>query len=311
MPRSYRDFILTAVGIVASAAILSWLLYPERPQLAGEPTRQEQQPGYRAGGPDCLLAEIADLRGRERARRTVTCQEAEEQHRLAANDLVQQRRAADAANASAVLSYEQTRIAAWGVFLGFITMASAIAAAWFARRAAVATEETVKIAQEASAGARDALEIAERNAKAAEDAYAHARDISRQEVRPWVFVENVKLTDGRNTITLALKNYGKTPARNVEATGGVFTVKYPVPHNHVYVRRPTGGIFEIAPGGVFEIESEEFEPPAEGSAVHYSLTVGYDAIGEDRHREGYWFICTPADFARRKVRHMTRRDRTT
>lgn len=194
MSRGYRDIIAPAIGVSIAGAALAWALYPEQPELSGNAAYQEQQPGYRAGGSDCLPAEIAELRGRQRARRAVACQEAEEQHRLAANDLIQQRRAADAADASAVLTYQQTRIAAWGVFLGFVTMAAAIAAAWFARRAAVATEETVGIAREASSGAADALVIAERNADAAADAAKWSRD-AVSAGRAWICPE--RLENGR------------------------------------------------------------------------------------------------------------------
>lgn len=221
MPTSYRDIIAPAFGVGIAGAVLAWALYPEEPKLTGNIARQEQQPGYRAGGPDCLPSEIANLRGRKRARRTVTCQEAEEQYRLAANDLVQQRRAADAADASAVLTYQQTRIAAWGVFLGFVTMAAAIAAAWFARRAAVATEETVGLARDSVEGADTALAIAERNAVAAARQVEVNIDTSQRRLRAYFHVTWVRVSDIRGfplNIHMLCRNHGLTPATNIVHT---------------------------------------------------------------------------------------------
>ncbi len=146
MFRNYRHFIpALSCATVAVAAISTWELYPERPQLTGYTATQEQQLNYRAGGPDCLPAEIADLKSRERARRVIACREAEEQHRLSTNDLIQQRRAADAASGSAILAYEQARIAAWGVFLGIVTTGGAIAAALSATQAAASSRRQLML----------------------------------------------------------------------------------------------------------------------------------------------------------------------
>ncbi|KTE73705.1 MULTISPECIES: hypothetical protein [unclassified Sphingopyxis] len=68
-------------------------------------------------------------------------------------------------------------------------MGAAIAAAWYAKRAAVATERTVEIAQEAAKGAGDALGIAEKNALAV----IQSNDIARMAQRPWVKINNVNL----------------------------------------------------------------------------------------------------------------------
>lgn len=147
MPSGNRRFVAAIAGLaiaVGTASLLAWSLYPEQPKLSGLAAKQEQRVDYRAGGTDCQPSEIGLLAGRERARRSIACQEAEEQHRLQTNDLIQQRRSADAADAMTVLSYQQTGIAAWGMALGFITMAAAIAAAFYARSAAVHSDKSHK-----------------------------------------------------------------------------------------------------------------------------------------------------------------------
>lgn len=145
MPSGNRRFLAAIAGLaiaLCAAWLLAWTLYPEQPKLAGDTAKQEQRADYKAGGADCQPSEIDLLASSKRARRAVACQEAEEQHRLQANDLIQQRRSADAADAVAILTYEQTRIAAWGMALGFITMGAAIAAAFYARSAAVHSDKS-------------------------------------------------------------------------------------------------------------------------------------------------------------------------
>ncbi|WP_312312383.1 hypothetical protein [Sphingobium yanoikuyae] len=221
MSRGYQFVIASIIGVAAASGILTWSVYPEAPRLTGNAAFQEQNPVYRAGGADCAAAEFSKARSRIRALRAIACQEAEEQHRLAANDLIQQRRAADAADASAILTYQQTKIAALGVFLGFVTMAAAIAAAWFARRAAVATEETVTLAKEGSDGAAQALIIAARNADASTQQVAIAASTAERQLRAYIDAETAiivgELAPGRqgNFVELFAYNRGVTPAIDV------------------------------------------------------------------------------------------------
>lgn len=147
MLRGYWGIFAAIAGlafVLTTATALTLALYPEQPDLTGNAGYQEELPGYRAGGADCQPNVIARLPSRERARHTKACDDAEEQHRLDTNDLIQQRRSADAADAMTILSYEQTGIAAWGLALGFITMAAAIAAAFYARSAAIHSEKSHK-----------------------------------------------------------------------------------------------------------------------------------------------------------------------
>ena len=153
------------MGVLAAASIVGLALQPQKPRLAGDAGYQEDHPAYRPGGSNCEPASVERLKGAERLRRADACQEAAEQHRLQANDLIQQRRAANAAEASAAFAYQQTRIGAWGLALGFVTMFAAIAAAMYARDAA---QEAKRAADETKRSA---------------DAFINAE-------RAWLFVES-------------------------------------------------------------------------------------------------------------------------
>lgn len=151
MFRGYRIQILAAFGLalLALSGFLTWGLYPEQPEISGEIGYQENREAYYPGGRDCQPTEINRLIGGKRTERAIACDEKAENHRLQSNDLIQQRRAAQAAEASAISAYYQARIAAWGLLLGGITMGAAIAAAFYARSAAVHTETAAKMFLEA------------------------------------------------------------------------------------------------------------------------------------------------------------------
>jgi hypothetical protein len=173
--------------VAAGAGYLASSLSPEKPNLASNSGYQGQATSYRAGGADCQPTEIKPLSNGERARRAVACQEAEEEHRLKTDDLIQQRRSADAANAMTILSYEQTKIATWGIALGFITMFAAIAAAFYARSAAVHSDNSHKTFINAE---RAVLRVVRAN-----EAIITGHG------------------NGRGVIAVTFKNIGRTPAR--------------------------------------------------------------------------------------------------
>jgi hypothetical protein len=66
----------------------------------------------------------------------VECAESQRREAIEAVELLQQVRAAQAAEASAVLARQQAIIAAWALAAGVVTAAAAIGAAFFARSAA-------------------------------------------------------------------------------------------------------------------------------------------------------------------------------
>lgn len=137
------------------------------------------------------------------------------------SDLCAQWKAADAAWQAAQSAQTQTVIGWIGLVLGAATMIAAIAAALYARRAAVATEATVKLGAEAAEGAASALVIAAQNAKAAEDQVAVAQDTARRQLRAYLGLHPVEMDaltiDEPNTfpeLRYIIENYGPTPVGN-------------------------------------------------------------------------------------------------
>ncbi|WP_169476901.1 hypothetical protein [Novosphingobium sp. SG919] len=149
MAPGYRLFFFTAFLSLVIAVALGSLLQPERPNLVGSIGQREQPNFYRAVGSDCQPARISVLPVKLRTRKADACAKAEEQYREANDSLVQARRAADAADASAIVAYEQTRIAAWGFSAGILTLLAAFAAAFFAERAAHHTKRSADAAEQA------------------------------------------------------------------------------------------------------------------------------------------------------------------
>ncbi|MCC4256724.1 MULTISPECIES: hypothetical protein [Sphingobium] len=204
---SNRRDIAAICGIVFTAGLLALLLYPEQPNLAGNAGYQGQAADYRAGGYDCQPQAIDALPRRKREERAVSCKEAEEEHRLKTDDLIQQRRAAQAAEASSILTYQQTVIGALGLAFGFVTMVAAIGAAIYARYAANET--------------RRGADYAERGLKFV--AEANAADI-----RPYLFIDKVTADeiDDQIVVTFWLRNYGRMPARSIVARAHCYISTY-------------------------------------------------------------------------------------
>lgn len=110
------------------------------------------------------------------------------------SDLCAQWKSADASADAARTSEKQVRIGWVGVVLGFITMLSAIAAARFAWRAAVATEESAQIAKRASNIADNA---------------------SKRQLRAYLGIRKVTTKPLPRSYQLMIQNYGQTPATDV------------------------------------------------------------------------------------------------
>ncbi len=139
------------------------------------------------------------------------------------SDLCAQWKAADAAEAGARWGWWQLIIGAVGLILGGITMGAAIAAAVFAKRAAVATEETVSIAKDAAYDATEALAIAERNATAAAAQVALSEVTAKRQLRAYIEIFEVSIvpcedaSDIPASIRIVTKNGGVTPGYNCKS----------------------------------------------------------------------------------------------
>ncbi len=208
-------YIGLSVGLILIAFSIAYFFSPDRPNLVGNAGYEEQSINYRAGGASCELDAGEIFLGRERRGRAEACDQVREQHRLDANDLIQQRRAADAAEASARFAFQQTWIALWGITLGLFTLLAAGLAAFFAREAANANKAAVV---EARAGA-----------SAAEQSVAETKRIGEAQVRAYLAISPAELeihsnsfVDERNsddrfpkpfTVILTLWNAGQSPAK--------------------------------------------------------------------------------------------------
>jgi hypothetical protein len=192
MSRSYWLPIIAAVGLTVAVGT-GLFLQPEKPYLSGDHGYRGDPANYRAGGSGCDPANLNLItEKRERLAKKDACEQAKEQHREATNSIIEARRAADAADASAVSSYQQTRVSAWGLTIGLITLLAAIAAAFYTRRAA---------------------EIAEKALTGLERPYIFAEIVSdnwsQLSAQDW---EIVVLPEFKLEIKFKFKNVGRTPA---------------------------------------------------------------------------------------------------
>lgn len=195
--------IIAAVGLaLAISGLIVWGLYPKEPNLTGNAGYQEENSRYYPGGSDCYPSNIMRLAGAEGTERAVACQDAREQHRLNANDLIQQRRSADAADAMTVLSYQQAWIATLATVFGFLTLCAAIAAAIYAGMAATAAKLAVRHAESASAAGWEAVKV--------------TRDIGNRQVRAYLGITEIYLKQFTANepikISAAIRNTGNSPA---------------------------------------------------------------------------------------------------
>ncbi|HEY1607443.1 MAG TPA: hypothetical protein VGF77_17795 [Allosphingosinicella sp.] len=189
MPKGYRLFLAAVVGSIVLGIVFGWTLQPAKPHLSGDSGYRKQPVSYRAGGAGCERSKIGELPVRLRQRKADSCADAEEQHRSAANSVIEARRAAGAADASAIAAYQQARVAAWGFGTGVVILFAAISAALFAKAAADHTE----------AGANE------------------TRRIGEAQVRCYLTLKSVKAKIDSQVISwteIILLNTGQSPARN-------------------------------------------------------------------------------------------------
>ena len=173
--------VATLVGIALACTALWVALKPREPDIAAKQDLQHQHPDYRPGGPECNPQWLDGLSGRYADGIRQTCAEAAEEHRLKTNDLVQQTRSADAAETIVWLTFGQSKGTQLATVFSLLTLAAAVAAAYYAGIAAFETEK-------AAAAAVKSIDIA----KASADASVEANKISQQtyiaDQRPWIAV---------------------------------------------------------------------------------------------------------------------------
>lgn len=136
MPRG-RWIILVAIGLALVGAN----------RVASDNTQNHQASPERQVAAPAAPAPTATPEHDGRPREDKGCERGQDERR---SDLCAQWKAADAAHDAARAGEAQTRIGYIGLALGVVTMIAAILAALYARRAALATEETVDITKKAA-----------------------------------------------------------------------------------------------------------------------------------------------------------------
>jgi hypothetical protein len=151
--------VLAFVVVALSLTVLWVGLKPGEPNLPRYQGFERQEAGHRPGGSGCDPSRLARLTipSREAANERDRCTEAAEEYRLKANDLIQQTRSAEAAEAIVGLTYGQSSMAHVGLILGFVTTVAAIAAAIYARQAASETMRSARAAADAADAANKTL----------------------------------------------------------------------------------------------------------------------------------------------------------
>lgn len=207
MLRGHRSIVFALVGIALLAASPPPKNAAQAEQTASEQPVGEQRPRSVATAPEPPVTPSPDP----------GCEDGRDNRK---SDLCAQWKAADAAFSSAEAAREQVLVGWIALVLGAATMVAAIAAAAYARRAAVATEETVGIAREASEGAGEALAIATRNADAAAEQVKIAGETAKHQLRAYIGVKSVKLewsspnmASTQHSVSIVMQNFGQTPAR--------------------------------------------------------------------------------------------------
>jgi len=261
MPRSYWLPVVAAVGLTVSVGV-GWILQPKKPNLPGERGYHEYSAAYRAGGAGCEPQRIDLLRRRERQRKEDACADGKEQHREAANSFIETRRAADAADATAILAYQQTRVFAWGAAIALFTLFAAAVAAIYAK-------------------------------KTADIAHKALVDLER----PWIFVD-IKSgiergPDGEPAhIIFDISNHGRMPAMITSLLAGISTGNIPDypsfvvpnPGNIGPDKKWTGSKVFIPDGIALERINGKLEPllrPAE--YLFFRILILYDDVSGSTH----------------------------
>lgn len=119
------------------------------------------------------------------------------------SDLCAQWKAADAASASVVWSERSFYLGVVGAFFGLLTLAAAVAAAMFARKAALE---------------------AERGSDAAAASVASTRELGEAQIRAYLFLKGARYECSRDSITITLEigNSGQSPANGVRLVSQLF-----------------------------------------------------------------------------------------
>jgi hypothetical protein len=197
--------------------------------------------------------------------------------------LCAQWKAADAAKESAEWAGSTFWLGVAGAAISFLTLLAAGFAAWYARKAALHTA--------------DSVDQAERAAKAAEDTLDETRRVTAAQLRPYVsFTEPRKRDDEpfsrESNLYIAIQNFGQIPALDVRLSMGENFLVEPIKDTQIPLVVVDASYGMIAPGDKREdsIRTKNMHPSeiaraAEGKVTLFiRLRLDYDWDGgSDSH----------------------------
>lgn len=188
---------LTSIGLVAAGAMaIGWFTYPKSPSLKSFEYGQPRNEKYHPGGQDCYDGNLNSIRDSKiRINKSQICDKEFEEYRQSSDDLIQQTRAANAAEAQTTIASQALWMGWFQTIGGLITLAAAAAAAIYARSAAIESRRAANVA----GSSHDALISAER-------AIIRVTNIG------------MAVTDTSTDIVLSVKNYGRSPAVVLRST---------------------------------------------------------------------------------------------
>lgn len=192
------------VVICLFAAGIAWVaLRPGYPSLPSGELKRAKYGEYSPGSPVCYPSHLNGLSDEEAADERYRCEVEADKHRLQGDDLLQQTRSANAAEAAVGLTYRQTLIELAGGILGLLTLLAAAYAAWYAKKAAEAGHA--------------ANLLAETN--------------HQQSLSPYIAISHgsFKIDDDVQPIAqIELRNFGQSPAIDVQTWFHIWIECFPL-----------------------------------------------------------------------------------
>ncbi len=228
--------LIAALGLVALIAFgIAWSTWPSVPRLSdyGEASPRNSQ--YAPGGSKCEPATLAAITSaRERLREADACAKEAEEYRQNTADLIQQTRAADAAQAQADIASQVLWTGWFQTIGGFLTLCAAVAAAIYAR---------------------DAAREGKRSADLAVESLTETKKVTAAQLRPYVAItdDNDLLAlpapfNRQSVVPFKIKNFGQVPAQSVRLSTGDQIINEPMGNAWIDMSERFGDYGLLAPG---------------------------------------------------------------
>lgn len=197
--------VLIGVGTIAAVTVLA---FPHQDRLPNRTYEGAHSPSFNPIRPDCARSPSKSADPKSLAAHAYDCSVAVEEYRLKVNDLVQQTRAADAAQAQVEQGSKDILLNFVQTIGGILTLIAAFAAAKFARDAAIETR---------------------RGADAAHDDLNHSKLMSKIQLRAHLSISEVSFeyqefdsvkNEHKYLLTTAIKNFGQTGGHSIKEKTG-------------------------------------------------------------------------------------------